>query len=223
MEAGRTCSTSSTSPSAMRAQHLGGGLGRDRGLGGPGQLGPVGEAGQELLPVPVGLGGPAGVPALVEHPAQQVRELGGQLGRLVDRQPVAEQVEVGPQDPVGVAAVVGAEPLHQVLQPLVALLHAAVEGIQSGGRHGNPSVVTTPAPRSPRPAVGEPRSRGGARPWCRSRPLVELLVGLGGLLQRELVDQVGQLPVVALDVGLAGDEVALVPAAGGSLRQLRSA
>jgi hypothetical protein len=45
-------------------------------------------------------------------------------------------------------------------------------------------------------------------------PLVELLVGLGGLLQRELVDQVAQLPVVALGVGLAGDEVGLVLAAG---------
>jgi hypothetical protein len=51
----------------------------------------------------------AGVEPLVEHAAQQVRQLGRQLRRVVDRQAVAHDLQVAPQDPPGILMILGAE------------------------------------------------------------------------------------------------------------------
>ena len=74
----------------------------------------------------------AGLPALVVDAADQVGKLGRELGRLVDREAIAQRMEIGAQDLVGLAVVIGAQLPGDFVQPDVGLLDAALDDARLG-------------------------------------------------------------------------------------------
>src|SRR5689334_3652876 len=74
----------------------------------------------------------AGTPAAVEHSAQQLRKLRGEIRRDLHREPVTQGVQPGPRDPVGALPVPGAELARDPGQPGTRLVHALVQAAASG-------------------------------------------------------------------------------------------
>jgi hypothetical protein len=108
------------------AQDACGGRCRHGGLRGVAQVGAIRQPGEERVAVADFLGLMAGIEALVEDTPQEMGQLGGQLGCLVDRQSVAQHLEVGPQDAPRQRLISAIQLAREVLHPLVGLVCAVL-------------------------------------------------------------------------------------------------
>jgi len=78
---------------------------------------------------------PARVLAVVEDAAQQFRQLGRQMRRYRNRQPIPKGVHPGSGDAIGEAPVIGTELASHLREPGGGLVNAVIEIAHSGVRH----------------------------------------------------------------------------------------
>lgn len=124
----------------VAAQHPVGGRGRERRLGFARQVRLVGDPPKEAIDVARTLGRATWIPALVEHPANEDRQLCGKLRGLVHRQVITQGVQKRAQYLIGLMAVLGSQLRRQIGQPDVRFLDAPVNHVHANRGHwGRPS------------------------------------------------------------------------------------
>src|SRR5579875_584024 len=106
------------------------------GLGLAGELRFLGDARQEALEAAGMLWRAAGVVALVVDAANQDRQLRRELRSLIDGEMVAQRVQEGAQDAVGVAAIAAVKLTGQLVQPDMRLLDGTINDVQVLFAHG---------------------------------------------------------------------------------------
>src|ERR1044072_9143046 len=103
---------------------------RADGVGGLGlavQVGVRGDAVEKVRKSAIPHRGLAGIPALVIAAPDQLGELGGELRSLVDRKAISEGMQVGPQNSIGLLAIVGSQLVCPLVEPDVGLLDALLD------------------------------------------------------------------------------------------------
>src|ERR1019366_1252697 len=98
---------------------------------------------------------PAGVPAVVEHPPQQLGQLRSEVGGDLHGKAIPQAVQPRPRHPVSEAAVVSTKPFLDARQPGVAFVNTAVETANSGEGHDYPLPPSITSRRLV-PAQGRP-------------------------------------------------------------------
>jgi hypothetical protein len=75
------------------------------------------------------------LPALVIEAAQQHRQLRTEMVRIGGSDAIAQGMQHRPQCRIGSMAIIGTDPLHQVLEPEITLLDCRIEHVEAR-RHG---------------------------------------------------------------------------------------
>ena len=97
------------------------------------------DFGEEGLEVALLHGHDGRAPLLVVDAADQRRQLGAEIGGLVDGEVVAEGVQDGPEQAIGAGLVAPAEPVVDVVDPDMGLLDGLIDSPESAGAHGSTS------------------------------------------------------------------------------------